>query len=145
MSELGMRKVQIPSIITSPEREAPKTSTKRAAALRSRTGITFGYLSRIYSNKRGRQVYTTFTSGQNAAYSPAYSHKFFPPLGRLCSGRFYIFTEQMWFQPLVSHWEVMAHISIYCVFCLWSTGFALWCKSIFFDLFWCVKLFSSAE
>ena len=40
MSELGMRKVQIPSIMTSPEREAPKTSTKRSAALRSQTGIT---------------------------------------------------------------------------------------------------------
>ena len=35
-----MRKVQIPSIITSPEREAPNTSTKRSAALRSPTGIT---------------------------------------------------------------------------------------------------------
>ena len=35
-----MRKVQIPSIITSPEREAPNASTKRSAALRSPTGIT---------------------------------------------------------------------------------------------------------
>ena len=34
----------------------------------------------------------------------------------------------------------MAHISIYCGFCLWSAGFALWCKSISFDLFWRVKL-----
>ena len=50
MSELRMRKVQIPSIMTSPEREAPKTSTKRSAALRSPTGIT---PSGIYSNKRG--------------------------------------------------------------------------------------------
>ena len=43
-------------------------------------------------------------------------------------------------RPLVSHWEVMAHISIYCGFCLWSAGFVLWCNSIFFDLFWSVKL-----
>ena len=40
MNELGMRKVQIPSIMTSPEREAPNTSTKRSAAIRSPTGIT---------------------------------------------------------------------------------------------------------
>ena len=37
MSELGMRKVQI---MTSREREPPKTSTKRSAALRLQTGIT---------------------------------------------------------------------------------------------------------
>ena len=30
---------------------------------------------------------------------------FFLLLGRLCSGRFYIFYEQMWFKPPVSHWE----------------------------------------
>ena len=34
----------------------------------------------------------------------------------------------------------MIHISIYCAFYFWSEGFALWCKSIFFDLFWSVKL-----
>ena len=39
-SELGMRKVQILYIMLSPEREPPKTSTKRSAALRSPTGIT---------------------------------------------------------------------------------------------------------
>ena len=33
---------------------------------------------RVYSNKRGWQAYTTFTSCQNAAYS----NKFFSPLGR---------------------------------------------------------------
>ena len=60
---------------------------------------------------------------------------------RLCSGRFYIFTEQMWFKPQVSHWEVMTHISIYCSYCFCSAGFALWYKRIFFDLFWSVKLF----
>ena len=60
---------------------------------------------------------------------------------RLCSGRFYIFTEQMWFKPQVSHWEVMTHISIYCSYCFCSAGFALWYKRIFFDLFRSVKLF----
>ena len=38
--------------------------------------------------------------------------RFFPLLGRLCSGRFYIFTEQMWFSLLVSRWEVSAHIDL---------------------------------
>ena len=38
------------TIMTSQEREPPKTSTKRSAALRSPTGIT---PSGIYSNKRG--------------------------------------------------------------------------------------------
>ena len=70
---------------------------------------------------------------------------FFPLLGRLCFERFYIFTEQMWFKLLVSHREVMALISIYCGFCFWSAEFALWCKSIFFDLFWSIKLFITVE
>ena len=39
------------TITTSPEHEAPKTSTKRSAVLRSLTGIT---PTGIYSNKRGR-------------------------------------------------------------------------------------------
>ena len=43
------------TIMTSPERESPKTSTKRfsSASIADRN-YTFGYLSRIYSNKRGR-------------------------------------------------------------------------------------------
>ena len=44
------------------------------------------------------------------------------------------------------HTERSWHTSIYCGFCFWLTGFALWwCKSIFFDLFWSVKLFIAAE
>ena len=39
------------TIMTSPEREAPKTGTKRSATLRSPTGIT---PSGLYSNKRER-------------------------------------------------------------------------------------------
>ena len=39
------------------------------------------------------------------------------------------------------HTERSWHISIYCGYCFWSAGFALWCKRIFFDLFWSVKLF----
>ena len=58
------------TIMTSSEREAPKTSTKRSAVLRSPTGIA---PSGIYSIKGGGRAYTTFTSCQNAACS----HKFF--------------------------------------------------------------------
>ena len=80
------------TIMTSPEREAPKTITKRSAALLiADRNYAFVYLSFSYSNNRGAQAYTTFTSCQNAACS----HKIFLLLGRLCSGRFYVFTEQM--------------------------------------------------
>ena len=56
-----------------------------------------------------------------------------------------ILTEQMWFLPLISYWEVVTQILIFCSYCLWSEWFALWCKSTFFDLFWKVKLFNAAK
>ena len=56
-----------------------------------------------------------------------------------------VLTEQMWFLPLISYWEVVTRILIFCGYCLWSAWFALWCKSIFFDLFWKVKLFNAAK
>ena len=78
------------TIMTYPEREAPKTSRKRSVALRSPTGITpFGYFFNIA--KKGAVGLHNFSSCQNAVCS----HKFFPLLGRLCSGKLYIFTEQM--------------------------------------------------
>ena len=70
--------------------------------------------------------------------------RFFPLLGRLCSGRFYISLSKCDFRSLF-HAERWVHISIYCGFYLWSAGFSLWCKSIFFDLFWSVKLFIVVE
>ena len=45
---------------------------------------------------------------------------------------------------IVSHWEVVEHISIYCGF-LFQVGRILWLKNIFLDLFWSVKLFIMAE
>ena len=53
-------------------------------------------------------------------------------------------TEQMWFLLLISYWKVVTRILIFCG-CLWSAWFVLWCKSIFFDLFWKVKLFNAAK
>ena len=46
-----------------------------------------------------------------------------------------ILNEQIWFFLLISYWKVMTRILIFCSYCLWSAWFALWCKSIFFDLF----------
>ena len=75
----------------------------------------------------GRQ-HTTFTSCKNAACSSEI---------RLCSGEFYALTEQMWFlrscQSRQAYW-----LSAVIVFRL---DFALWYKSIFFELFWNVNLF----
>ena len=43
-----------------------------------------------------------------------------------------VLTEQMWFLPLISHWEVVTRILIFCGYCLWLAWFALWFKSISF-------------
>ena len=43
-----------------------------------------------------------------------------------------VLTEQMWFSLLISYWEVVTRILIFCCYCLWSAWFTLWCKSIFF-------------
>ena len=78
--------------------------------------------SNFRSNKKRSYGYTTFTSFQNAACS---SNVFFLLPGRLCSGRFYIFYEQMRFKPPVSHWEARwcAHYdrqASWAVFKIWS-------------------------
>ena len=83
--------------------------------------------------------HTTFTSCQNAACS----NEFFSLAGRLYLKE-NVLTEQMWFLPLISYWEVMTRIFCgYC--CFWSAWFALWCKSISFDLFWNAVLFIAAK
>ena len=65
--------------------------------------------------------------------------------GRLCSGGCYVLTEQMRLLLLVSGWEVVISIMIFSGYCFWSVWFALWCKSIFFDLFWNVNFFTAAK
>ena len=52
-----------------------------------------------------------------------------------------VVTEQMCFLPLFSFCGVVTRILIFCGYCFWSTWFASWCKNIFFELFWNVKLF----
>ena len=56
--------------------------------------------------------------------------KFFPLLGRLCSGRFYIFTEQMWFLAACFTAERSWHTYRF----TGPAGFVLWYKRIFFVL-----------
>ena len=82
------------TIMTSSEHEPPKTSTKRSAALWSPTGITpLGIYPVFIATKRGGRP----TRRLPHAKMLLVPISFFPLLGRLCSGRFYIFTEQMWF------------------------------------------------
>ena len=62
-------------------------------------------------------------------------------LGRLCSARFCILLSKCGFSRMF-HTERSWHIyRLTVVIVFWSAGFALWCKRIFFDLFWSVKLF----
>ena len=51
----------------------------------------------------------------------------------------------MWLLLLVSGWEVVTSIMVFSGYCFWSAWFALWCNSIFFDLFWNVKFFIAAK
>ena len=80
------------TIMTSPEREPPKTSTKRSAALRSPTGITPLGIYPVFIAIKGGGRPTRRLPHAKMLLVPI---SFFPLLGRLCSGRFYIFTEQM--------------------------------------------------
>ena len=76
MSELGMRKVQM--ILS---RLLQNVKLRKQV---QRDQQRFDRRQELHL-----RVFTTLC--QNAACS----HKFFPLRGRLCSGRFYIFTEQM--------------------------------------------------
>ena len=68
--------------------------------------------------------------------------KLFYLLGRLCSGRFCILLSKCGFSRMF-HSERSWHIyRLTVVIDFWSAGFALWCKRIFSDLFWSVKLFN---
>ena len=96
----------------------------------------------VASNKRGWKAYTTFTSCENVAYSNKVF--FLCWVGYALEGS--IFSLSKCDFSRLFHTERSWHtVLIYCGFCLWSTGFALCCKSIFFDLFWNVKLFITAE
>ena len=74
-----------------------------------------------------------FTSSQNAVCS----NMFFPLVGRLCSRGFYLRFD--WANEILAACFTLrghgGHIDfLWFYFCSWPTGFAFWCKSIFFDL-----------
>ena len=41
-----------------------------------------------------------------------------------------VLVEKMWFLLLISYWEVVTCILIFCGYCFWSGWFAVWCKNI---------------
>ena len=93
MSELGMRKVQILSWLLQ-NVNLRRQVQKRSAALRSPTGITPLGIYPVFIAIKGGGRPTRRLPHAKMLLVPI---SFFPLLGRLCSGRFYIFTEQMWF------------------------------------------------
>ena len=91
-----------------------------------------------YKKGVGRQ-HTTFISCQHIACS----NDFFFPWRVDHAREENVLTEQIWFLPIISYKEVVTHfLRLLCLVGIW---FALWCKSIFFDLFWNVKLFNAAK
>ena len=73
----------------------------------------------------GRQ-HTTSVSCQNTA----------------CSNQFFLWwvdyaleglglIEKMWCLPLISYWEFVTRILIFCGYCFWSAWFALWYKNVY--------------
>ena len=102
----------------------------------------------IWSAKTGSVGNTGLLPRAKMLLVPKFEYFFLT--GRLCSGGVYILTEQtMWFLPLVSCWEVVTRILIFCGYSFLSVRhdwwFSLWCKSIFFYLFWNVKFFIVAK
>ena len=92
---------------------------------------------------RSTKTYTTFTSCQNAACSNTfffcwqvdYALEGSPFWLSKCDFSHLFHTERSWH----TYWFSVVFLNF------WSARFALWCKSIFFDLFWSVKLFIVAK
>ena len=129
------------TIMTSPEREPPKTSTKKSTALRSPTGITPLGIYPVFIAIKG--------GGRPTRRLPHAKMLLVPISFFLCWVDYALegstFSLSKCDFSRLFHTERSWHTSIYCGFCFWSAGFALWWKSIFFDLFWGVKLFIVAE
>ena len=89
------------------------------------------------------KTYTTFTSCQNAACSNTFFFCWQVDYAlegstfwlSKCDFSHLFHTERSWH----SYWFSVVFLNF------WSARFALWCKSIFFDLFWSVKLFIVAK
>ena len=123
MSELGMQKLRILIIMTSPEHEPPKTvSAKRSAALRSPTGITPLGIYPVFIAIKGGGRPTRRLPHAKMLLVPIRFFLFWVDYA-LEGSTFSLskFDFSRWF-----HTERSWHtVSIYCGFCLWSAGFAL--------------------
>ena len=116
------------TIMTSPEREASKISTKRSAAGFDRRQELHGRPTRLL----------------------LYSKMLLVPISFFLCGVDYslegsTFSLSKCDFSLLFHTGRSWHVSIYCDFCVCSVGFALWWDSISFVLFWSIKLFIVAE
>ena len=120
------------AIMTVPEREAPKTGTKRSTAF-----------------DRRQELHLRVFIGRPTRLLPHAKMLLVTILFFLCWVDYVLegspFSLSKCDFSRLFHTERSWHTSIYWGFCFWSTGFALWCKSIFFDLFWRVKPFIAAE
>ena len=118
VSELGMRKVQILSwLLQNVKLRRPVQRDQRRFDRRQELHLRvfIGRPTRLLPHAKMLLVPTSF---------------FLCWLDYTLQGSTFSLSKIMWFYLLVSHWEVMAHISMYCGFCFWSAEFALWCKSI---------------
>ena len=136
MSELGMRKVQILSWLLQ------NVNLRRQA---QRDQQRFDSQQELHL-----QVFIAIKGGGRPTRLLLYAKMMLVPLSFfLCRVGFslggYAFSQSKCDFSRLLHTERSWHTSIYCGFCFWSTGFALWCKSIFVDLFWSVKLIAAEQ
>ena len=105
------------TIMTSPEREPPKTSTKRsAAALRSLTGNTpLG----IYP------VFIAIKGGGRPSQRLPYGKMLLVPIRFFICWVDYALEGSTALSLSKCNFSRLFHTEIYCGFCLWSAGFAL--------------------
>ena len=120
MSKLGMRKVRILIIMTSPEREPPKIVSAKRSALRSPTGIThLGIYPVFIAIKGGGRPTRRLPHAKMLVPISFFFWVDYALEGSIfslskCDFSRLFHTERSWHTVL-----------IYCGFCLWSTGFAL--------------------
>ena len=105
------------TIMNSPEREPPKTRTKKSAALRSPTGITPLGIYPVFIAKKGGSRPTRRLPHAKMLLAPI--SFFLCWLDYALEGSTFSLSKCDFSPALASHWEFMAYISIYCGFCLW--------------------------
>ena len=92
----------------------------------------------LFSVKRGSVGNTRLKPHAKMLLVPM---NFFSLTGKLCSGGKRFHQANVIFVAYFIQRGRDTHIDLARLHCFWSAWIALWCKSIFFDLFWNVKLF----